>query len=357
MADETKSSSQRSRDVLFIEDYQPRSELVTPEHHVPRSKFPAIDAHNHLTHPQFGPRTVDIENMLRELDFVNVATVINLSGEWGDTLKRNLEKFDQAYPGRFLTYCNIDFSGIGNPGWTERAVAQLRADIQAGARGLKIYKELGLRIRDADGRLVMPDDPRLFDLWETAGEAGIPVTIHSADPVAFFRPLDRFNERWEELHANPDWHFYGPEFPSFEALIESLYRLIESHPRTNFITAHVGCYPENLGFVSQMMSRYANLYTDISARIAELGRAPYSAREWFIRFADRILFGTDFTPGIAMYQVHFRFLETADEYFAYEANSPTPSQGRWRIYGLYLPDDVLRKVYHDNAAKLYQLES
>ena len=340
---------------IFIEDYEPRSELVVPLHHVDRAKYPVVDAHNHVTYPDFGWEGRDMKQILDELDFLNVATVVNLSGETGDALKRNIESLDLAYPGRFVTYCNIDFASMGQPGWSENRKAQLEADIKAGARGLKIYKELGLIYRDQQGRVVMPDDPRLSDLWDVAGEAGIPVTIHSADPRAFFRPLDRFNERWDELHAYPDWLFYGPEYPGFEVLIESLYHLIESHPKTNFITAHVGCYPENLGFVSRMMDRYPNFNTDISARIAELGRAPYSAREWFIKYADRILFGTDHAARLSMYQVHFRFLETADEYFNYEADSPIPGQGRWRIYGLYLPDEVLRKVYHDNAARLLHL--
>jgi predicted TIM-barrel fold metal-dependent hydrolase len=340
---------------LLMKDYQPRSELVVPQTHVPRARYPAVDAHNHITYPGFGWEKFDLPEVLRLLDQVNVAAVVNLSGESGEVLKRNLEHFDQACPGRFLTYCNVDFSEVGASGWTERAVAQLQADLKAGARGLKIYKELGLRYHDRSGQLVMPDDPRLSDLWDAAGEAGVPVTIHVADPVAFFRPLDRFNERWDELHAFPDWHFYGPQFPSFERLIETLYHLIELHPGTNFITAHVGCYPENLGFVAQMMDRYPNLYTDIAARIAELGRAPYTARQWFIKYADRILFGTDFTPSAAMYQVHFRFLETFDEYFPYDPGSPIPSQGRWCVYGLNLPDEVLRKVYSENAARLYRL--
>ena len=340
---------------LLMRDYQPRSELLVPQHHVASAKFPAIDAHNHTTYPGFGWEELDMEETLRELDLLNVATVVNLSGGSGDELKRNLERLDLAYPGRFVTFCNVDFAGVGTPGWAERATTQLEADVKAGARGLKIYKELGLRFRDTAGCLVLPDDPRLSDVWDAAGELGIPVTIHTADPVAFFRPLDRFNERWDELHAFPDWHFYGPQFPTFEALIESLYRLVESHPRTSFITAHVGCYSENLGFVSQMLDRYPNLYTDVAARIAELGRAPYTARNWFIQYADRILFGTDFRPSIAMYQTHFRFLETADEYLKYDADAPLPTQGRWRIYGLYLPDQVLRQVYHDNAARLLRL--
>ncbi len=342
-------------DDLFAKDFQPRSELVVPEHHVPRAKFPAIDAHNHVSYSGFGWERQNIEQTLRELELLNIATVVNLSGEWGDALKRNLDAFDHKYPGHFVTYCNIDFTGIGTPGWTDRTVAQLRSDIQAGARGLKFYKELGLRHRDTEGKLVMPDDPRLDDIWEAAGEAGIPITVHIADPVAFFRPLDRFNERWDELHAFPNWHFYGPLYPSFEELIERLYRTIENHPRTNFVTAHVGCYPENLGFVSRMMDRYPNFYTDIAARLAELGRAPYSARAWFMKYHDRILFGTDSAPRMSMYQVHFRFLETADEYFDYSPDSPIPPQGRWRIYGMYLPDEVLKQVYHDNAARLLRL--
>ena len=342
-------------DRIYIEDFQPRSELVVPQHLVPRARFPVVDAHNHITHPGSSWEKRDMDHVIGELDFLNVASVVNLSGETGDVLKRNLERLDQAFPGRFLTYCNIDFKGLGTPGWTDARRKALEADIQAGARGLKIYKELGLIHRDQDNRLVAPDDPRLSDLWDVAGEAGLPVTIHSADPRAFFRPLDRFNERWDELHAYPNWLFYGSEFPGFEELIDSLYHLIESHPKTNFVTAHVGCYPENLGFVSQMMDRYPNFNTDISARIAELGRAPYSAREWFIKYADRILFGTDFFPALDMYQVHFRFLETADEYFPYDPHSPIPTQGRWNIYGLSLPDEVLRKVYHDNAARLLKL--
>jgi predicted TIM-barrel fold metal-dependent hydrolase len=178
---------------------------------------------------------------------------------------------------------------------------------------------LGLEYRDPAGELVLPDDPRLSDLWDAAGKLGVPALIHTADPTAFFKPLDRHSERWDELGAHPDWHFCGAAYPPFQQLIDALYQLIERHPRTNFITAHVGCYPENLGFVSDMLERYPNCYTDISARIAELGRAPYSARQWFLRYANRILFGTDFRPRAGMYRVHWRFLETADEYFAYDA--------------------------------------
>lgn len=344
------------RDTLLAADLQPRSELIVPEHPVLRAKYPAIDAHNHLPvdHPRM--QGADIAQLVREMDLLNVQAIVNLSGGTGDRLRRNLDGLDCAFPGRFVTFCNVDWTGIGSPGWTEAAVAALRQDLAAGARGLKIFKDLGLTVRDTDGQTVMPDDPRLSDIWDTAGELGVPVLIHSADPVAFFRPLDRFNERWDELHRHPDWHFYGPQFPAFEDLIASLYRLIAAHPGTTFITAHVGCYPENLGFVSEMMDRYPNMYTDFSARIAELGRAPYSAREWLIKHSDRIVFGTDATPRMDMYQTHFRFLETKDEYFSYSPGAAIPPQGRWRIYGVYLPDEILQKIYHDNAATLLKLE-
>jgi len=343
------------RDVLLVDDFQPHSELVVPGHQVPRARTPVVDAHNHLPMGDSRSQGLDVGQLVREMDCINMAAIVNLSGGTGDELKESLARLDLLYPGRFVTFCNVDWAGLGRPGWTEGATARLEVDVKAGARGLKIFKELGLQVRDHAGRLVMPDDPRLAGLWHKAGELGVPVLIHTADPVAFFRPLDRFNERWDELHRHPDWHFYGPEFPPFEALIESLYRLIEAHPNTTFITAHVGCYPENLGFVSQMLDRYPNLYTDVSARIAELGRAPYSARRWFLQYADRILFGTDVTPCIPWYQTYFRFLETADEYFDYEPRARVPGQGRWRIYGLDLPGEVLKKVYHDNIALLLKL--
>ncbi|NOZ27499.1 MAG: amidohydrolase family protein [Chloroflexi bacterium] len=343
------------RDVLLAEDYQPRSELVVPQHHVPRAKFPVVDVHNHL--PVWDKRMhgVDLDELVRMMDYLNIATIVNLSGGTGDRLKESVEKLDAAYPGRFVTFCNVDWTDVGRPGWADRATARLEEDVKAGARGLKIFKRLGLQIRDQKGHLVMPDDPRIADLWDKAGELEIPVLIHTADPVAFFRPLDRFNERWDELRRRPEWHFYGPEYPSFEELIDALYRMIETHPGTTFITAHVGCYPENQGFVSRMMDRYPNLYTDISARIAELGRAPYTARAWFLKHSDRILFGTDARPDIPTYQTYFRFLETADEYFEYAPGAPIPPQGRWRIYGVCLPDEVLQGVYQENATRLLKL--
>ena len=341
---------------LLARDYVPRSQLVVPKHLVARSACPAIDAHNHLPFTDPRMREVDLEQLVREMDMLNIQAIVNLSGGSGDTLRANLNGLDNAFPGRFCTFCNVDWEGAGGDGWLDRTLSALEADAAAGAHGLKVFKSLGLRFHDAQGKLLMPDDPRIAPVWERAGQLGLPVLIHTADPVAFFQPLDRFNERWDELHAHPDWHFYGPDYPEFDELIASLYRLVEAHPQTIFITAHVGCYPENLAFVSAMMDRYDNLYTDFSARISELGRMPYSARDWFVKHADRIVFGTDIRPTIDMYRIHFRFLETADEYFCYSPGEGLPGQGRWRIYGVDLPNDVLQRVYHDNAARLLGLD-
>ena len=345
------------RDGLLIDDFKPISQLVVPEHHIHQARFPVIDIHNHFPMWHDIMPEVDLGEIVRGMDEVNVETVIYLTGGTGEHLLKNLSLLDKTYPGRFATFCNVEWRGVGTPGWGNKRAVQLARDVKAGAKGLKVFKRLGLEVKELDGNLVMPDDERLAPIWDKAGELGIPVLIHAADPVAFFTPLDRFNERWDELHDRPEWSFYGPEFPSFDELIRCLYNLIGRHRGTNFITPHVGCFPENLGFVSQMLDEHPNFYTDISARLAELGRAPYSAREWFIKYQDRILFGTDAPPTREWYRIYFRFLETRDEYFKYGpsdegASAVIPQRGRWRIYGVFLPDEVLEKVYRKNAERL-----
>jgi predicted TIM-barrel fold metal-dependent hydrolase len=233
---------------------------------------------------------------------------------------------------------------------------------RAGAAGLKVWKDLGLHVLDSDGDLVMPDDSRLFDVWEAAGELGLPVWWHVADPVAFFKPVDGRNENYELLLARPDWVFSGPAFPTFDRLIQSLETVVASHPGTTFVAVHGGCYAENLAWVGRMLDDYPNLNIDIAARIAQLGRQPRAARELIMRHPSRVLFGSDELPptgsGYAgdahyarQYRRHFQFLESADEGFAHSDEDP-PSMGRWTISGLDLPDDVLRAVYSGNAARL-----
>jgi hypothetical protein len=325
------------------------------EHRVERARFAAVDAHNHLGRwlSADGDWVVpDAEAMIGQLDGLNVDAVINLDGRWGGELDANLDRYDRAYPGRFATFCHVDWREAKRPGFTDRLVGSLEASASAGARGLKVWKDLGLRVRDHDESLLLPDDDRLAPLWETAGGLGMPILIHTADPVAFFHPMDSSNERLEELLENPDWSFYGPEFPTFGRLMEALETIVANHPGTTFIGAHVGCYAESLRWVGGMLDAYPNFHVDISARIAELGRQPRATRDLVLGHSDRVLFGTDvFPPDPEHVRVYFRFLETSDEYFPYSPEE-VGHQGRWNIYGLGLPDDVLRNVYSDNARRL-----
>ncbi len=263
-----------------------------------------------------------------------------------------------------MVFAGLDVdSWAGDPDFGETEAARLRDSAARGARGLKVWKTLGLRARDPDGRLVTVDDARLDPLWAAAAELDLPIVIHIADPVAFFEPLDPSNERWEELHEHPDWHFWptrpddrpdDPGVPGFDALLAAFDRLLGAHPRTTFIGAHVGCAAEDLGLVSRLLDDHPNLNVDIAARLGELGRQPYTARAFFVRHAERILFGVDLGPDPATYAIHYRFLETFDESFDY-GTDPVPAQGRWQIHGIGLPDDVLRKVYADNARRLLRI--
>jgi predicted TIM-barrel fold metal-dependent hydrolase len=344
----------RLRD-LPLREYRPRPRLRVPEHHVPRAAVPAVDAHNHLGRwlPADGTWAApEVGELLEVMDASNVAAIVNLDGMWGDELEANLERYDRAYPGRFVTFAHLDWRQTAEPGFGERMAASLRDSVARGARGLKVWKHLGLRFRDDRDRLITPDDERLDPVWAAAADLEVPVTIHLADPIAFFDPVDERNERLEELLANPDWWFGGPDLPSFDDLMVSFEALVARHPRTTFIGAHVACAAEDLAWVGRMLDTYPNLHADIAARIAELGRQPRAARALIERHPDRIVFGTDlFPPDRGIYAVHFRFLETADEHFAYDAEGP-PSQGRWAISGLDLPSEILTAVYAGNARRL-----
>ena len=342
---------------LLLYDYRPQPRLAVPETQVTKPHVPVIDAHNHLSLLDINWMERPLSELLDWLDEADVRVFVDLDGGWGEELlNRHLDKFKSAAPERFIHYGGVDWGQWPRHGnrFGEWAAARLRDQVSRGAQGLKIWKNLGLRLRDHEDKLVSVDDPRLDPIWATAGELGIPVTIHIADPVAFFDPLDATNERWEELHAHPDWHFPSPPYPSFQSIVEGLARVVLRHPETLFIGAHVGCYAENLAWVGDLLDRAPNFNVDIAARIAELGRQPYTARRFFLKYSDRILFGTDLPPDPAMYRIHYRFLETDDEYFAYALEWPPP-QGRWMIYGLYLPEDVLHKVYYQNAQRILGL--
>lgn len=342
---------------MLLEDFHPRSNLVRPATLVETPRFPVIDVHNHLG-SGFGGGwdQLPLSELLDEMDRSGVRRLVDLDGGWGEAiLDAHLEKFKNGAPERFLIYGGVDWKAWSEHGdrFGEWAAAAFRRQAGRGAQGLKIWKPLGLSVRDQHGAPVSVDDPRLDPLWAAAGELRLPVTIHVADPVAFFLPLDETNERWEELQAHPDWQFPNPPFPPFLSIVEALARLVGRHPQTTFIGAHVGCYAENLAWVGALLDACPNFCVDISARIAELGRQPYTARRFFIKYAERILLGLDMPVNQRSYQVLYRFLETDDEYFRYEVEDfPVPTQGRWSIYGLYLPQDVLAKVYHQNADRI-----
>jgi hypothetical protein len=340
---------------MQISDYQPNSKLIHKETRIERPRFPVIDAHNHLG-DGFGGGWIHrpVAELLEQLDQVDVRLYVDLDGGWGEpVLQAHLDHFKAAAPERFQVFGGVDWDAWPEKGdaFADWAAERLRVQAGWGAQGLKIWKPFGLNVRDAAGALARVNDPRLDPLWQAAGELSLPVLIHVADPVAFFDPIDAYNERWEELQRHPDWHFPSPPYPAFISILEELRDLVQRHPRTSFIGAHVGCYAENLAWVGEMLDACPNYVVDISARISELGRQPYAARRFFERYADRILFGSDLSPDLETYRVMFRFLESDDEYFPY---SPAiiPPQGRWNIYGLALPDDVLSRVYYKNAQRV-----
>jgi predicted TIM-barrel fold metal-dependent hydrolase len=332
---------------LMLQQYHPKS-MMAAEYHVPqKSKFLSIDVHNHLG--KAGDPDANPAAFIKEMDAAGVAQVVNLDGGWGDDLKATIEKFEKAYPGRFLTYARVDWKQIGVPDFGAKAAAQLAADVKAGAHGLKIAKEnLGLA-KDAEGKFIPVDDPRADPVWAMCAELKIPVEIHVGDPVAFFTPMDKDNERYEELQDHPDWLFY-PGYPPLETILDQLTKVIAKHPKTTFIVAHMGCYAENLRWVAQQLDKYPNMYVDIDARISELGRQPYTSRKFLLNYQDRVMFGTDTPPNVESYRVYWQFLETEDEYF--DVAKSHHYQGRWQVYGMFLPDAVLEKLYYRNAIKL-----
>ncbi|MEP7059677.1 MAG: amidohydrolase family protein [Actinomycetota bacterium] len=340
---------------LPLREFRPEAALSAKATVVERCRFPAVDAHNHLGRWLTGRWAArDVGALLSRMDQVNVAAIVNLDGMWARELEANLDRYDRAHPGRFATFAQLDWSELeAGSGFGERLAAGVGESAARGARGLKVWKNLGLHLRDGRGKLLMPDDPRLAPVWAACAGAQIPVLIHTADPVAFFQPLTARNERLEELLENPDWWFGNRRrFPRFERLMERFERLIAANPDTTFIGAHVAGNAEDLSWVSRMLKTYPNLHADIGARLAELGRQPRAVAALFKQHPRRILLGTDqFPPSARTYQVYARFLETADEHFPYSTGEP-PVQGRWAVSGLGLPDTVLRRVYRDNAVRL-----
>jgi predicted TIM-barrel fold metal-dependent hydrolase len=340
----------RRKPPLLLADFAPRSMLHAAAHDVPRARFAAIDFHQHVDDhvDKDGTLSFPPAKLVALMDAANVRTLVILTGPRGADLSA-LAAALAPYPGRFVLFTQVDWARAGEPGFAAREAAALADSVARGARGLKVLKDLGLYHRDAAGRLLAIDDPRFDPIWHAAGELRIPVAIHSGDPEAFFLPADASNERYDELQAHPEWSFAAPGTPPLRELLAARDRVIARHPETTFVALHVGGWPENLDYASELLARHPNAYVELGAREAELGRQPRRARRFFLENADRIMFGTDFWPSAAMYANHFRWLETDDEYFPYHGY---PDQGRWYIYGLGLPEAVLRKIYRDNAERI-----
>ena len=358
---------------ITLPEYEPHSSLHVKETHIARAKFPVIDIHTHLSWSAKSEKGVSLaserqflmppQELLAVMDRKNLRALTNLTGGFGKGLEEGIAKYDRAFPGRFYTFCEPWYSRFKEPGYPKFQAQAIEQAHAACAKGLKILKTLGLYLREniTSGALVKVDDPRFDPMWDACGQFKMPVAIHVSDPIAFFQPIDQHNERYEELHNHPDWSFHGHDFPSNDQILEARNRVIARHPKTQFIVLHVGNYAEDLANVSRNLDRFPNMYVDIGARVGELGRQPRTSRRFFEKYQDRILFGTDATPhgdefpqqvfNDRLYEIYFRFLETDDEYFDY-APAKVPPQGRWEIYGINLPDPILRKVYNANAARL-----
>ncbi len=328
---------------MSFENYNPTSTLVVPENPVIRAKFPFIDIHGH----QYRMPEQDLAPVVAAMDSLNMGIMVNLSGRSGEQLMKSVKNIQDHYPNRFVVFANIDFDGVGSENWTENAVAQLEQDIKNGARGLKIYKSLGMRYKDTDGKRVAIDDKRLDPIWAKCGELGVPVLIHAADPKSFWDPFDADNERWLELKTHPRRKRSDTDPASWEQIIKEQHQMFKKHPETTFINAHMGWYANNLGKLSELMEAMPNMNVEIGAIIAELGRQPRAANKFFEKYQDRILFGKDsWKP--EEFPTYFRVLESDDEYFPYHKKY----HAFWAMYGLDLPDEILKKVYYKNALRI-----
>ena len=357
---------------LALKDFKPRSKLHVSQTEVVTPRFPVIDAHTHLTFIGRGggkrsriSYLASKRELIEVMDRKGVEIMVNLTGGYGPGHDEIMHHFSGQYSDRFFTFVEPWYHRIREANYSQILADEVVRAGERGARGLKVLKVLGLFLReDVDkGPLVKVDDPRFDPMWEAAGAMNMPVWIHVSDPEAFFEPIDEYNERYEELSAHPDWSFYGKDYPSDRELQEARQRMIKKHPKTTFVLCHLG-NSENLDNVSRWLEECPNLHVDISARIGELGRQPRRSRDFFERYQDRIMFGTDAVPygfqtpqqvfGDKLYEIYYRFLETDDEYFDY-APAETPPQGRWTISGIKLPDSILKKVYNANAKRIFRL--
>ena len=328
---------------MTIEEFEPTSTLVVDENLVTAAKFPFVDVHSH--HWRAATMSAGaVDTLIMEMDAMNMAVIVNLSGRSGEALLQAVENMEGRYPNRVVTFANIDFEGFGTEEWTKNAVAQLRADIEAGARGLKIFKNLGMDVVDTNGNRVPVNDTRMDPVWALAGEMGIPVLIHSADPPNFWKPRDKHNEKWLELKLRPNRYRDPATNPSFEQIMDEHFDIMRKHRGTTFISAHMSWMSNDLDALASKLDEHPNMVTEMGAIIYELGRQPRKAKEFLTEYKDRVMMGKDsYNPD--EFHTYFRTYETEDEYFPYYRKY----HAQWRLYGIGLSDDVLQHIYYKTA--------
>ncbi len=329
--------------VMDVETFAPVSTLKVSEHNLTQSKFPFIDVHNH----QFTMPIQNLDKLVADMDGMNMNVMVNLSGFRGNYLKWSLDNINKKYSNRFVLFLSIDFEKLDDQGWPDETLQTIEESVKLGAKGLKVYKSLGLTDKDNQGKRIKVDDSRLDPIWAKCGELGIPVLIHTGEPNAFWLPKDKHNERWLELKQYPGRYKSPERNPTFESLMAEQHNVFRKHPGTKFINAHLGWYGNDLEKLGELMDELPNMYTELGAVLAELGRQPLTARAWLIQYQDRVMMGKD-TYDKEEYFTYFRVLETADEYFDYYRKR----HAHWKMYGLSLPDSVLRKIYYQNALKV-----
>lgn len=335
----------QSRDrTLSVEDYEPRSTLTVPEHLPERARYPFIDVHSHQT--SIGSQQL-VDELVNDMDLLNLRVMVNLSGGYGSTLSGRIASLEGRHPSRFVTFANIDFSQVDASDYSQRAASQLEEDVKNGARGLKIFKNLGMDLLDNRSQRIHVDDTRFDEIFDVCAAAKIPVLIHSAEPKPFFDPVDRYNERWLELTMFPARVRMPEHYPAWHTILEEQHRLFARHPGVTFINAHLGWLGGDLDELGRLLDKLPNMYTEIAAVIAELGRQPRRVRKWMTQYQDRVLFGKDHWKP-AEYHTYFRVMETDDEYFDYFRKTHC----FWKMYGMELPDEVLRKLYFENALRV-----
>lgn len=329
--------------VMDVEEYEPISTLKVPQHPLTRAKFPFIDVHNH----QWVMPIQNLDKLVKEMDSLNMGVMVNLSGFRGKYLEWSLNNVNNHFPNRFILFLNINFENLDDEGWPNETLKMMEEAVKQGVKGLKVYKGLGLSDKDNSGNRIAINDSRLDPIWSKCGELGIPVLIHSGEPNSFWKSKDKYNERWLELKQEPSRYRSPEKYPSFDSIMSEQHQVFLKHPETKFIDAHLGWYGNDLERLGKLFDEMPNVYTELGAVLAELGRQPKTARAFMIKYQDRVMMGKD-TYKMEEYYTYFRVLETDDEYFDYYRKR----HAHWKMYGLSLPDSVLKKVYYKNALKV-----